>query len=410
MLDPHVVFEAVRDESGAIVDFTYVEANPAACASNRLSRRDLIGARLLERLPGVAASGLLQEYCRVVETGEPLLLDGVTHGSGLSGGEQSFYDIRAVRLGDGLSVIWRDVTDAHAALEALRVQRDLAVALSSVRDLHEALELTLEAALSLDGVDCGGVYLVDQLSGGLELVVHEGLSPEFAAVVGHFPADAPNTRIIMAGVSIFASHEDLVKEIGTKREVAEGLRAFAAVPVRHEGSVAAAVNLASRRLDEFSGRQRALIETLTAQVGGVLARLLAEQSLRENEGNDRLLADYASEVVFRVRNDRLEWVSPSITALSGWRPDELHGQPPTLFVHPDDQALFVRAGSAAGEGAQRVDLRLRDVEGRYRRVAMVLREVADEESGRALIGTVRGLETEVEARRAAPPAGDTAAR
>ena len=45
LLDPHVLLEAVRDESGQIVDFVYADANPAACAYNGLEYQDLVGAR-----------------------------------------------------------------------------------------------------------------------------------------------------------------------------------------------------------------------------------------------------------------------------------------------------------------------------------------------------------------------------
>lgn len=281
LLDPHVVFATVRDESGAIVDFVYVDANAAACAYNRLSRRDLIGARLLQRLPGVRQSGLFAAYCRVVETGEPLLLDGVTYESDLGDAQQSYFDIRGVRLGDGLSLTWHDVTDRHLASEALRAQRDLAVALSATSDLARALDTVMEAALALDGVDCGGIYLVDPADGGLRLTVHAGVSAEFAGGVSHFTSGAPQTRQIMAGVSVYATYDDLRAHPGTQREVREGLRALASAPIRHEGLVVAAVNLASRTQVRFTRQQSALIETLAAQVGGAIVRLRAEDARRE---------------------------------------------------------------------------------------------------------------------------------
>jgi hypothetical protein len=290
MLDPHVVFAAVRDESGAIVDFEYVDANAAACAYNRLSRRDLVGARLLQRLPGVRPSGLFAAYSRVVETGEPLLVDGVTYDLDPPGSGQPYYDIRGERLGDGLSLTWRDVTDRHRASEALQAQRDLAVALSAASDLEEALELVMEAALALDGVDAGGVYLVDPETGALQLAIHSGLSPEFVSEVSGIGADARQTRLLMAGVSVFAAHHELQEEPGTQREVREGLRAFAALPIRHQGVVVAAVNLASRTHHEFTRQQASLMETLAAEVAGAIARLRGDAALREELRLRRLRA------------------------------------------------------------------------------------------------------------------------
>jgi PAS domain S-box-containing protein len=119
LLDPHVRLEAVRDESGQITDFVYVDANPAACAYNRIDYQNLIGARLLDLQPGSVGSGLLDQYRQVVETGEPLALDDSLYAQELLGGQERHYDVRAARVGDGLSYTWRDVTDRHTAAQWL---------------------------------------------------------------------------------------------------------------------------------------------------------------------------------------------------------------------------------------------------------------------------------------------------
>jgi PAS domain S-box-containing protein len=129
LLDPHVRLEAVRDESGQITDFVYVDANPAACAYNRIDYQDLIGRRLLDLQPGSVGAGLLEQYRQVVETGEPLVLDDSVYAQELLGGQPRRYDVRAARVGDGLSYTWRDVTDRRQAFET--AQRLAAVIASS---------------------------------------------------------------------------------------------------------------------------------------------------------------------------------------------------------------------------------------------------------------------------------------
>jgi PAS domain S-box-containing protein len=119
LLDPHILLEAVRDETGQIVDFVYVDANPAACAYNRMDYEDLVGARLLDLLPGHATAGLLEQYRQVVETGEPLVQDDIVYAQELLGGVERHYDARAARVGDGLSYTWRDVTDRYEAAQRL---------------------------------------------------------------------------------------------------------------------------------------------------------------------------------------------------------------------------------------------------------------------------------------------------
>jgi PAS domain S-box-containing protein len=119
LMDPHVLLEAVRDETGQIVDFVYVDANPAACAYNHIDYQSLIGTRLLDLQPGIVGYGLLDQYRQVVETGEPLALDDSGYAQELRGGQERRYDVRAARVGDGLSYTWRDVTDRHGAAARL---------------------------------------------------------------------------------------------------------------------------------------------------------------------------------------------------------------------------------------------------------------------------------------------------
>ena len=123
-LDPHVVLQACRDASGAIVDFIYTEANQAACRYNLIHHDQLVGRSVLELLPAHKATGLLAMYSRVVETGEPLILDNFLYPHEILG-EPRRFDIRAVPMGDELSYTWRDVTDRHEAERRLAASEEL---------------------------------------------------------------------------------------------------------------------------------------------------------------------------------------------------------------------------------------------------------------------------------------------
>lgn len=141
-LDPHVVVEAVRDHSGKIVDFVFIEANAAACAYNKTSRADLIGRRMMELLPAHEAFGLMDMYRNVIETGESLSLDNFAYPHDIYGSGERYYDIRAVKIGDALSYTWRDVTDRHLAtidLE-LRSRTDDLTQLLNRKGIFEQME------------------------------------------------------------------------------------------------------------------------------------------------------------------------------------------------------------------------------------------------------------------------------
>ena len=62
---------------------------------------------------------------------------------------------------------------------------------------------------------------------------------------------------------------------------------------------------------------------------------VAEQHARESEKLYRLLADYSSDVIIGLDSAMcVRYVSPSITAMLGYRPDELAGKPWTAVLHP----------------------------------------------------------------------------
>jgi PAS domain S-box-containing protein len=119
MLDPHVLYEAIRDGSAEVVDFRFVDANPAACEYNQWDRERLIGSTLLEQWPDFASDPTREAYAQVLATGEPIMLDDVAWAQErLFHGQIRHYDLRAVRVSDSLlSVTWRDITERHVKTE-----------------------------------------------------------------------------------------------------------------------------------------------------------------------------------------------------------------------------------------------------------------------------------------------------
>ena len=112
VLDPHVVLDAVRDTSGAVIDFVIADVNEAAAEYIRRPKSELVGARLLDVMPRQATSGMLDRYRSILETGEPLRLDGFEYDHEVHG--KRWADVRAVRVGDSIAYTFRDVTERIA--------------------------------------------------------------------------------------------------------------------------------------------------------------------------------------------------------------------------------------------------------------------------------------------------------
>jgi diguanylate cyclase (GGDEF)-like protein/PAS domain S-box-containing protein len=122
-MDGRVILTAVRDDTGAIVDFEYVAANPAACRSVGVSREELVGQRLNELYPAEALTGRFDLYVRVTETGEPEIWESRPM-TNADGEVTSYLDARIVRVLDGVSFAWRDVSQRVGAERQLAASEE----------------------------------------------------------------------------------------------------------------------------------------------------------------------------------------------------------------------------------------------------------------------------------------------
>jgi diguanylate cyclase (GGDEF)-like protein/PAS domain S-box-containing protein len=239
-----------------------------------------------------------------------------------------------------------DITDRKRAEAFLEIQRDLGIALNHTTDLNAALAQILRAALAIPGIDCGGVYIVDPHTRALDLVVDHGLPPEFIRAARHFGADTPQTRLVLSGQPIYIHYDHLNLTMDDAR-AREGLRAFATIPVPHEDAIIAALNLASHTHDEIPAYARRALETIAAQIGGVIARVRAEQSLRASQANLQALFDTISDFVFILdANGCIVHGNPEVIRRLGYTADELHTLN-VLDVHPPERRAEAAANVAA---------------------------------------------------------------
>ncbi|AKF79203.1 PAS domain S-box-containing protein [Myxococcus fulvus] len=128
-----MVLSAVRDASGAIVDFEWLWANPAASRALGHGADSLRGKRLGDISPVAGLGGRLAILKQVVESGRPAA-DSFPEGDAWLLGT-------AVPLRDGVLLRLRDVTSA------LRMEEGLRDTLDWVRDV---LESTPEAFFTVD--------------------------------------------------------------------------------------------------------------------------------------------------------------------------------------------------------------------------------------------------------------------
>lgn len=114
-------YEAIRDDSGKIVDFLMGQGNELAIYRSLRVAESTIGKRALEIYPYLLTDGRFDRYVRVVETGESEQFEMQR----LINGENMWFDCTAVRHGDGLVLTSLNITSGKEAQRALQQQAEL---------------------------------------------------------------------------------------------------------------------------------------------------------------------------------------------------------------------------------------------------------------------------------------------
>ncbi|TGE06197.1 PAS domain-containing protein [Hymenobacter fodinae] len=139
-LDMVQVFEAVRDEQGAVIDFIWVLNNAAA----ERYYGNVIGQHLRQMNPGVVEAGIFDAFRQVLETGVPdqrehhyvhEQFDGWFHQS-------------TVKLGDGVTTTTHDITARKQAEQELRETKEL---LQATLDSSHHVVQAFKAVRDADG-------------------------------------------------------------------------------------------------------------------------------------------------------------------------------------------------------------------------------------------------------------------
>ena len=94
----------------------------------------------------------------------------------------------------GIQAVARDITERKHALELIDTQYRLGLAVNQIISYEKLLSLCLDAALKISGMESGGIYLVDEDSGEINLVAFKNVSESFLVSSSHYSPDSVNAK------------------------------------------------------------------------------------------------------------------------------------------------------------------------------------------------------------------------
>ena len=249
--------------------------------------------------------------------------------------------------------IGRDITDYKKYQQLILSQRDLAQELAATSSILEALTLCLERVIQLTEMDSGGIYLVDQSTGDLELIVSRGLSEEFVRLASKYAKNTDRWQLVMDGKPIYAVFKELLiqKKLRPVR-IDEGIKVLGTVPILHKQQVVACFNIASHTLEEFPKSGEMVAEEIAVQIGSAIVRIQAEENLRNNQKELQSLFNSMQDYIFVLGfQGQILRVNQQVIEDLGYTEDELLGHS-VLEVHPPDlraQAAKIVSEMVAGQ-------------------------------------------------------------
>ena len=298
-LDGIMAFRSIRDDQGKIIDFEWLVSNPTACQSINQQLEDLIGQRLLEILPGNRTDGLFDLYVEVVEKGAPIQRQFHYSHDGIN----AWFENIAVKLGDGFTVTFRDISDIKVSEQALQtanktLERHLQdlrqrntemLLLSETSDFLQACR-TIEEACSVITTlveplfpDCSGSFYITCASRNqLETVAQWGENLHSAAEF--YPHDC------------WALRRGRWHQITPERS---GLRcnhiahthqhlSTLCIPMIAQGDTLGMFHLSTEKTDALNEAKRQLACTVAEQVGLAIANLNLRETLQHQSIRDSL--------------------------------------------------------------------------------------------------------------------------
>ncbi|HUX83039.1 MAG TPA: diguanylate cyclase [Halothiobacillus sp.] len=122
--DIFIIYEAVRDDAGVVIDFRATFANKNATTNTRLTAERLTGHSCVELFP--EQKGLIENYRTVLKSGKPLINECTSIDAE---GNTHWYQRQVVAMPSGVATTFRNITQEKRLFEDLDYSNQLRTAI-----------------------------------------------------------------------------------------------------------------------------------------------------------------------------------------------------------------------------------------------------------------------------------------
>ncbi len=230
-----------------------------------------------------------------------------------------------------------DISERKQQEALFQLQQNFNQVLLERPDYSALVTAVLDTVVGLPQLDIGGLYTL-RPDGGYHLLASRGISSEFLDDTSEIEPGNFRAQLLDAGCRVCScvevgptcTHPQLVQSPSLQ---AEGISALLVLPIRVNGQVQAALNLASKHVRTLSPVVVDFLESIALQFGQALERLQAREEAREQRDNLDGFFQAISDFVFVLDDSgRILHVNPAVRNRLGYG-EGLIGQS-VLSVHP----------------------------------------------------------------------------
>lgn len=373
MQEAFFLSEALRDDDGRIVDFRFLEVNPAFERQSGMKEGDTLGHTLREMIPGVPGQ-IMDAFAQVVETGEPTQFEFAVPGP-----KEAWYEARARKDGDDrMMALFLDVTARKVAETELWEGQHRKNFLLSLVDRMRALHHQSE----IEHAACAG--LGQHLALGLAAVLDwpgEG-QPTTLSACWRSEVDMATQQALVPeqlGEDFYAAMrkgrpaylQPMVAEQG-----GEVRPSAIVVPMRRWGRQGGALLVRPLATSRLKAGDVAFLEEVCERLCDAVERSQYARTLEQRVEDaiaerDRIWRLSPELLAVVDGQDRFVSVNPAVRPILGWSPEQFLSMGLNELIHPDDLAATRATIALAAEGnpaqtVRHMENRLLTHDGAYR--------------------------------------------
>ncbi len=245
----------------------------------------------------------------------------------------------------------KDVTQQHRVAYLMRIQHQLALDLAYAADLDSVFDHIVSAVLRVDSIDATALFTCRKNAAETTLTMSRGVQDVFSALQKDKNYREDLHRTLRERTSSFRSAEELNNLATADVLTEQGVRSLGLIPIIRGGETIAALGVASLTYAVFNPLVRQTIEAIASYLGGVMARLAAEESLRDSELMYRAVVEKSHDAVFIYRDDHLVFANERTADLTGYSRDELSSMNAWSLIHPDDRSRIQQLSATRDESS-----------------------------------------------------------